>query len=99
MVPVAIILLFAVRGTGAASSSQYALARIANDGMQRLRRAMFERLLDAELALFSRQSASALSNTVVYEVQTGAMLLVQAAAERCRATASRWSRCSSTWST
>jgi subfamily B ATP-binding cassette protein MsbA len=39
---------------------------------------LFERLLGAELALFARQSASALSNTVVYEVQTGAMLLVQA---------------------
>ena len=46
--------------------------------MQRLRRVLFQRLLAAELALFSRQSASALSNTVVYEVQTGAMLLVQA---------------------
>lgn len=77
MVPAAIILLFAVRGL-AQFVSQYALARIANEGMQRLRRVMFERLLAAELALFSRQSASALSNTVVYEVQTGAMLLVQA---------------------
>jgi subfamily B ATP-binding cassette protein MsbA len=77
MVPAAIILLFAVRGL-AQFVSQYALARIANEGMQQLRRVMFERLLAAELALFSRQSASALSNTVVYEVQTGAMLLVQA---------------------
>ncbi len=77
MVPVAVILLFAVRGL-AQFVSQYALARIANEGMQQLRRVMFERLLAAELALFSRQSASALSNTVVYEVQTGAMLLVQA---------------------
>lgn len=76
-VPAAIILLFAVRGI-AQFVSQYALARIANEGMQRLRRVLFERLLAAELALFSRQSASALSNTVVYEVQTGAMLLVQA---------------------
>ena len=69
--------LFAVRGL-AQFVSQYALARIANEGMQRLRRKLFERLLAAELALFSRQSASTLSNTVVYEVQTGAMLLVQA---------------------
>jgi subfamily B ATP-binding cassette protein MsbA len=76
-VPAAIVLLFAVRGV-AQFISQYALARIANEGMQRLRRVLFERLLAAELALFSRQSASALSNTVVYEVQTGAMLLVQA---------------------
>jgi len=77
MVPVAMILLFAVRGL-AQFISQYALARIANEGMQRLRRILFQKLLAAELALFSRQSASTLSNTVVYEVQTGGMLLVQA---------------------
>ncbi|CAN5680831.1 lipid A export permease/ATP-binding protein MsbA [soil metagenome] len=76
-VPVVLISLFAVRGL-AQFISQYALARIANEGMQRLRRVLFDRVLAAELALFSRQSASALSNTVVYEVQTGAMLLVQA---------------------
>ncbi|RZL87272.1 MAG: lipid A export permease/ATP-binding protein MsbA [Variovorax sp.] len=77
MVPVAIIGLFTVRGI-AQFISQYALARIANEGMERLRSVLFERLLAAELALFSRQSASALSNTVVYEVQTGSMMLVQA---------------------
>lgn len=76
-VPVAIILMFLVRGV-AQFISQYALARITNEGMERLRRVLFERLMTAELALFSRQSASALSNTVVYEVQTGAMLIVQA---------------------
>jgi subfamily B ATP-binding cassette protein MsbA len=77
MVPAAVLLLFAVRGI-AQFISQYALSRIANEGMQRLRRVLFQRLLGAELALFSRQSASTLSNTVVYEVQTGSMLLVQA---------------------
>ncbi len=76
-VPTAIIGLFAVRGV-AQFVSQYALARIANEGMQRMRGVLFERLLAAELGLFARQSASALSNTIVYEVQTGAMLLVQA---------------------
>ncbi|RYF75257.1 MAG: lipid A export permease/ATP-binding protein MsbA [Comamonadaceae bacterium] len=77
MVPATLLSLFFVRGM-AQFISQYALARIANEGMQRLRRMLFDRLLAAELALFSKQSASALSNTVVYEVQTGAMLLVQA---------------------
>jgi len=77
IVPAAVLLLFAVRGI-AQFISQYALSRIANEGMQRLRRVLFQSLLAAELALFSRQSASALSNTVVYEVQTGSMLLVQA---------------------
>jgi subfamily B ATP-binding cassette protein MsbA len=77
MVPAAAISLFAVRGM-AQFTSQYALARIANEGMHRLRKVLFARLMDAELALFSRQSASALSNTVVYEIQTGSMMLVQA---------------------
>ncbi len=77
MVPVALMLLFGVRGL-AQFVSQYALARVANEGMLAMRKVMFARLMGAELGLFSRQSASALSNTVVYEVQTGATLLVQA---------------------
>lgn len=76
-VPLALLALFGLRGTAQFVSS-YALARIANDGMRALREALFSRLLDAEMALFSRQSASTLSNTVVYEVQTGATQLVQA---------------------
>jgi ATP-binding cassette, subfamily B, bacterial MsbA len=76
-VPAALILLFAVRGF-CGFVAQLALARVANDGMHALRRAMFGRLLDAQAALFSKQSASALSNTVVYEVQTGATLLIGA---------------------
>ncbi len=76
-VPAALVGLFLLRGV-AQFASQYALSRIANEGMLALRRAMFERLLSAELGLFSRQSASTLSNTVVYEVQNGSMQLVQA---------------------
>lgn len=77
LVPVAILGVFIARGI-AQFVSQYALTRIANDGMLALRKALFARLLEAEVALFSRQSASTLSNTVVYEVQTGSTLLVQA---------------------
>jgi subfamily B ATP-binding cassette protein MsbA len=77
MVPVAIMGVFLIRGL-AQFVGQYALARIANEGMLTLRTALFDRLLAAEMGLFSRQSASALSNTVVYEVQTGSTLLVQA---------------------
>ncbi|MFT3777115.1 MAG: lipid A export permease/ATP-binding protein MsbA [Ottowia sp.] len=76
-VPLAIVGLFALRGF-AHFGSQYALARIASEGMVKLRRQLFDRLLTADLALFSRQSASQLSNTIVYEVQTGATLLVTA---------------------
>jgi len=77
VVPLAIMGVFLVRGM-AQFVGQYALARIANEGMLILRQTLFARLLAADMGLFSRQSASMLSNTVVYEVQTGATLLVQA---------------------
>lgn len=77
MVPLAIMGVFLVRGL-AQFIGQYALARIANEGMLLLRQALFARLLAADMGLFARQSASSLSNTVVYEVQTGSTLLVQA---------------------
>ena len=77
MVPLAIMGIFALRGA-AQFIGQYALTRIANEGMLILRETLFARLLAADMGLFSRQSASTLSNTVVYEVQTGATLLVQA---------------------
>ena len=76
-VPVAVMGIFAIRGA-AHFVSQYSLTRIANDGMQLLRSAMFERLMRADLAVFSKESASALSNTIVYEVQSGAGQLVSA---------------------
>ena len=76
-VPVAVMGIFAVRGA-AHFVSQYSLTRIANDGMQLLRSAMFQRLMRADLAVFSKESASALSNTIVYEVQSGASQLVSA---------------------
>jgi subfamily B ATP-binding cassette protein MsbA len=76
-VPVAVMGIFTVRGA-AHFVSQYSLTRIANDGMQLLRSAMFERLMRADLAMFSKESASALSNTMVYEVQSGAGQLVSA---------------------
>ena len=77
VVPLAIMGIFLLRGA-AQFVGQYALTRIANEGMLVLRETLFARLLAADMGLFSRQSASALSNTVVYEVQTGATLLVQA---------------------
>ncbi len=74
-VPASLLLLFGVRGL-AGYTSQIGLSRITNEGLVRMRRAMFEKILDARMALFSEQSSSALSNTVVYEVQTGATMLV-----------------------
>lgn len=76
-VPAALMLLFGVRGL-AAYLTQVGLSRINNHGLQKLRSAMFKKILSAHLKLFSEQSASALSNTVVYEAQNGTQLLVTA---------------------
>ena len=77
VIPVVVVGLFAVRGV-ANFISQYALSRLTNDGMEKLRSELFEKLMKADLSLFSKQSASALSNTIVYEVQNGASQLVSA---------------------
>lgn len=77
MVPAALLGLFGVRGL-AGFLAQYALSYTANLGLLNLRRAMFAKLNDAQMTLFARQSASKLSNTLVYEVQTGSTMLVNA---------------------
>lgn len=79
MVPAAILGLFALRGV-AGFIAQYGLAFMANHAMQALRKRLFDKLLYADLKLFGQASsgASGLSNTVVYEVQTGITLLVNA---------------------
>lgn len=74
-VPVALILLFGVRGL-AGYISQIGLSKITNRGLQNMRHAMFNKILVADLKLFSGQTSSALTNTLVYEVQTGAVMLV-----------------------
>ena len=74
LVPLALMLLFTIRGL-AGFVAQYALAQVTNDGLQELRKAMFDKLLTARLSLFTEQSASAISNTVVYEVYNGSMIL------------------------
>ncbi len=75
LVPIAVIGLFAVRGL-AGFVAQYGLAWAANRGVLAMRRAMFARLLDASPRLFAQQTASALINTLTYEVQSGANQLV-----------------------
>jgi subfamily B ATP-binding cassette protein MsbA len=77
LVPVFLMLLFGARGL-TAFVAQFGLARVTNMGLQKLREAMFEKLLSARLALFTDQSASAIANTVVYEVQNGSQQLVNA---------------------
>ena len=75
LIPLAVIGLFATRGL-AGFVAQYGLSWAASRGMLLMRRAMFERVLNAAPALFTQQSASSLTNTLTYEVQTGASLLV-----------------------
>lgn len=77
VIPVTLILLFGIRGL-AGFSAQLALAKVTNCGLLILRKAMFDKLLDARFSLFGQQSSSALANTLVYEVQTGSLLLVNA---------------------
>jgi subfamily B ATP-binding cassette protein MsbA len=54
------------------------MAWAANRGVLDMRGAMFSRLLDAEPALFTRNTASSLINTLTFEVQNGATQLVYA---------------------
>ena len=76
-VPVALLLLFGVRGL-AGYVSQIGLTKITTHGLFAMRRSMFDKILAADLKLFSEQSSSTLSNTVVYEVQNGSIMLVNA---------------------
>jgi subfamily B ATP-binding cassette protein MsbA len=76
-VPVALLGLMAIRGT-ASFITDVGLAKIANEGMFNLRRALFGRLLDARMDLFARESASSLSNSIVHDVQTAFTMLVYA---------------------
>ena len=73
-VPAALMLLFTIRGMSG-FVAQYALAQVTNDGLQSLRKAMFDKLLTARLSLFAEQTSSAISNTVVYEVYNGSVIL------------------------
>ena len=75
LVPVAVIGLFAVRGL-LGFVAQYALSWTANNGVAIMRGVMFQRLLDAQPALFTRQNASSLTNTLSFETQNAANLLV-----------------------
>jgi len=76
-IPAAIILLFAVRGV-AGFVAQYGLSWSANLAVFGLRQRMFDHLMRAEPGLFTQRSASTLTNTLVYEVQSGTTQLVNA---------------------
>ena len=75
MVPVVLLLLFGVRGL-AGFVAAYCLARVTNNAMEGLRQRLFEKLLRADPKLFADKHTSGLTNTMVYEVNNGAGLLV-----------------------
>ncbi len=77
LVPLTLMLLFTIRGVSG-FLAQFALAKVTNDGLLQLRKAMFDKLLSARLTLFSDQSSSAIANTVVYEVFNGSSMLINA---------------------
>ena len=74
LVPLAILGLFGLRSvTGFVT--QYGLAWAGNRAVLQLRVSMFQRLLDSAPALFTEQTASGLTNTLVYEAQAGVTIL------------------------
>ena len=75
MIPVVLLLLFGIRGL-AGFVAAYCLARVTNNATERLRQRLFEKLMRADPKLFSDKHASGLTNTMVYEVNSGASLLV-----------------------
>jgi subfamily B ATP-binding cassette protein MsbA len=74
-IPVVLLLLFGVRGF-AGFVAAYCLARVTNYSMELLRQRLFEKLLRADPKLFADKHTSGLTNTMVYEVNNGANLLV-----------------------
>jgi subfamily B ATP-binding cassette protein MsbA len=74
-VPAVLLLIFGVRGL-AGYVTQIGLSRITNQGLMTMRREMFDKILVAHLQLFTQHSSSSLSNTIVYETQTGASMLI-----------------------
>ncbi|MFZ2325448.1 MAG: lipid A export permease/ATP-binding protein MsbA [Rhodoferax sp.] len=74
-VPVVLLALFGVRGL-AGYIAQLGLSRITNHGLMVMRREMFAKLLVAPMRLFKEQTSSSLSNSIVYETQNGASMLV-----------------------
>src|SRR5450830_1494784 len=64
MIPASLLLLFGIRGL-AGFIAQWASAHVMNQGLVKLREALFNKILSARLTLFTNQSSSSLTNTVV----------------------------------
>ena len=74
-VPVVLVLLFGIRGFAGFMAS-YCLARVTQASLEKLRQRLFQKLMQADPALFQSKHASGLTNAMVYEVNAGAAQLV-----------------------
>ncbi len=74
-VPVVLVLLFGIRGFAGFIAS-YCLARVTQASLEKLRQRLFQKLMQADPALFQSKHASGLTNAMVYEVNAGAAQLV-----------------------
>ncbi|HTH94965.1 MAG TPA: lipid A export permease/ATP-binding protein MsbA [Rhodocyclaceae bacterium] len=68
LVPVAVILLFAVRGISTFTSS-YMMTWVSSHVLNELRRQMFERLLEVPISFYASHSVGKSINSVMFEVQ------------------------------
>ena len=74
-IPLTIVSLFIVRGA-AGWVANYGLTKGSQNAVLAVRAAMFSHMMRAAPALFARNSASSLTNNIVYEIQQGANLLM-----------------------
>jgi subfamily B ATP-binding cassette protein MsbA len=77
-IPLAIVTLFIVRGT-AGWVANYGLTKGSQNAVLAMRAAMFDHMMRAAPPLFTKNSASSLTNGLVYEIQQGANLLMGSA--------------------
>jgi ATP-binding cassette, subfamily B, bacterial MsbA len=74
-VPVAIVVLFIIRGISWWVSS-YGLTKASQNAVLAIRSHLFAHMLRAAPALFTRNTASSITNNIVYEIQQGSNLLL-----------------------
>ena len=74
-IPLAIVVLFVIRGMSWWVSA-YGLTKASQNAVLAVRAHMFSHMLRAAPALFTRNTASSITNNIVYEIQQGANLLM-----------------------
>lgn len=76
LIPIVLIGIFTLRSI-ASFVADVALAKVAQNSLQDLRTRMFDKVTLADMELFRVHAATALANTLVYETNNGAILLLQ----------------------